>query len=161
MHDPAPDARPGQRDRKDVSPVIAPGIAVELGRASELAQPDDQRLVEQSPLRQILQQRGIRLIHHRHQEVLARLRVCRVRVPSPLVGLVLDARPVDPHDRRAGLDQSPGQQHALGIARSSVAITDGIRFLRQVERLARGRSTEQPQRLLALFDVASNGRGPQ
>ena len=43
-----PDACAGQGEAEDVAPVVAAALAVDLRRAAELADGDDQRLVEQA-----------------------------------------------------------------------------------------------------------------
>ena len=48
MHGSAADSAAGQRDRKHMSPMIATGALVELRRATEFGETNDQRLVQEA-----------------------------------------------------------------------------------------------------------------
>src|SRR5262245_64026777 len=58
-----------QCNRKDVSPVIATSTVVEFWRPAKFCEADNQRLVQQSLLRQIIQQRRERRIRRRYQNL--------------------------------------------------------------------------------------------
>ena len=110
--------RPGPRE------VIAASAVVDARRAAKLAHPDHQRIVQQTALVQIVQERRQRLVKRR-QQVLLQVDECPlVRVPRLLVAEVhLDHphasfeqagipavflhRGVDPHHRQ------PAQRHIL------------------------------------------------
>ena len=95
MHDSATNPAARQGHRKDMTPVIAAAVAVESRRATKLADPDHEGFVQQAPLLQIFQQRGIGLVHHWHQELFTGLSVLPVRIPAALVELAFDPGPVD------------------------------------------------------------------
>ena len=58
-----------------------------------------------------------------------------------------DSGPIHLHQRHAGFDQSPRQQHALAEAIEAVAFARLCRFFRQIKRLASFRRTDQIERL--------------
>ena len=109
---------------------------------------------------EVLQQGRVRLVHHRHQQVLQRIVVSGVRIPAPLVRLILDARPVDLHQRDAGLHETPGKQHALGEAAAAIAIADRFGLEFQVESTACGGAREQVAGPLCVQRVMLRCAGP-
>src|SRR5690606_2334677 len=76
------DSTSRQCDRKDTSPMIAAFASVELGRVTKFRDPTDQCFLEHSALEQIFDQRGIDLIHDRHEPILETLVVLDVRIPA-------------------------------------------------------------------------------
>ena len=111
---PALHAAAGQSHGKDVPPVVAAAIGVDLRRAAELPHPDHERVVEQAALLQVLQQRRIGQVHRRHERGLETLGVLGVRVPGRRDGVVFfPPRPVHLHQRHARFDQPPREQNAL------------------------------------------------
>ena len=130
----AADAGAGEDGREDGRPVVAAVLAVDVagaladpGRAAELAGHDHQRLVEQAPGRQVVEQRRDAPVGRRQQPVLERLEVGRVRVPG------LDPAHVHLDDRHAHLDQPAGQQQRLAVHVPAVAVAEPRVFLAQVE----------------------------
>lgn len=61
--DASPDASAGQPDRKPIRMMIPTIAALRPRRAPELGPPNHKGLLEQSPLLQILEQSGYRLVH--------------------------------------------------------------------------------------------------
>ena len=110
-----PDAGAGQREAEDVAPVVAAADAVDLGRAAELADRHDQRLVQQPALVEVVDQRGEGDVELRAEDVLQPVGVLGVRVPHRVIDRVVArlARPVDVDEPHPGLDQPPGEQDAL------------------------------------------------
>ena len=86
MHDSRTDAAAGQPDAERARVVIAPVVGVgqrplAVDGAPELARPEDERILQQAALREIPQQRGLRLVDRR--SLLADLRgQIAVRVPA-------------------------------------------------------------------------------
>src|SRR5262245_34179367 len=74
----------GKAERVVIAPT--PGAFHPRG-ASEFRAPDDDRLIQQSPLLQILEQPGDRLINLRAQLAVVLLQF-RMRIPAPGVGIV-------------------------------------------------------------------------
>src|SRR6185436_14191206 len=97
---PSADARPGERDGKDRAPVVASARAVDLRRAAEFTHHHDERLVEQSARREILDERGVRAVELRAQHVAHTAGVVPVRVPQRTAADFLHAlaRPVHLHE---------------------------------------------------------------
>ena len=58
----APNAGPREKHRVTIRPVVASGIAVDLGRSAHLAHDNYERFIQQSPLVQVFQESGVRLI---------------------------------------------------------------------------------------------------
>ena len=127
-----------------------PPARVDLRRPAELAHPDHQRLVQQAALVQVFQQGRDRPgPSSASGPSCSRGRSWRA---CPSAGLSVGSsgpRPVDLHQRHAGLDQPPGQQHALAPAVAAVAVAHGRRLLVEVERRPRRPAAEQVERLPA------------
>ena len=115
---------------KPVRIVIAAVAAFRDRRASELAAPHDQRLVEQSPPLQIADQRGRRPIHVR-----AALAQVLVDLLVIVPGL---ARPVVHDDEAdAALDEAARHQAPLRVRRRAVLLAHRLGLLHHVERVHR------------------------
>src|SRR5436305_1313015 len=81
----APDARAGQHGRVAPRPVLAPGVAGrDLGGAAELADPDDQGLVEQAPGVHVVEQGREAAVGGGHEAILEVVEVVAVGVPEVL-----------------------------------------------------------------------------
>ena len=107
------------RVRVVVAPDRHPAAAMMVVRAPpELAQPDDQRIVQQAPLPQVLDQRGHRLVDAVDARLVGPLEVV-VRVPAAREYL---------HEPHALLDHAPGQQ-APPRERSRVLAFKAVHFL--------------------------------
>ena len=124
-----------------------PPNGVDLGRAAEFGDGHHQRLVQQPALVQVFDQGRKTDVEHRAKHVLQPVGVLRVRVPQRIVDgrVARIARPADVHQPHAGLDQPPGQQHALPPAVLAVALADFVRLVADLEglaRLARGQQAE-------------------
>src|SRR5262249_48283781 len=95
---PATDATAGERDGKDVPPVVASALRVETRRPAEFGQAADERLVEQAALAQVFEQGGKRLVERRAKDSLQPFIFARMAVPARIVrGLVGAAKPIDVH----------------------------------------------------------------
>ena len=82
-HDlPATDASASQNHRVALRPVIATCLLVDDRRPAKVAHPDHQCLIQQSAFFEIVQQRGKRNLHRRHQAVLHLSEVVLVCVPG-------------------------------------------------------------------------------
>ena len=101
----------------------------EVGRAAELAAPDDQRLVEQAAGLQVRQQRGDRTVAL--LGMVAVLGDVGVVVPGLVVAVI------DLDDPDAALDQAAGDQAGVGELAVAVRLARRFGFAGEVERLAR------------------------
>ncbi len=81
----AGDAGAGQREAEHGTPVIAPSLTVDPRRSAELADGDNQRLMQQTALLQVLQQGGEADVELGAEHVLKPLGVLGVRVPHRVV----------------------------------------------------------------------------
>ena len=106
---------PSEGEAEDVSPVVPPPLGIDLGRPSELANRDDQRFRQQSPLAQVVEQRGKRDVKQGAQHILQPVGVLGVGVPHRVVDRLVPglAAPVDVNQPRSRLDQPPSQQQRL------------------------------------------------
>ena len=81
-------------------PAVPRGSPVDLGRAAELAVPEDDRALQQPPLRQVFHQAGETLVEHGE-----------VRLHGPeVVGVGVPPAPVDRDERDAVFHQAAGQE---------------------------------------------------
>ena len=79
-----------------------------------------------------------------------------VCIPPALIGLILDAGPVDLHQRHARLDQTPREQDALGKSAAAVTIANAVWFLPDIERVAGRGSGQQVERLFRVNAVSGD-----
>jgi len=126
---PVLDAPAGHPDRKAARVMVAAIIlggefSLAVHGSPEFAATDDERIVQQTPLFQILNERGRRLIHLTGRGPY-RFREAVVMVPRMVVG-VGDLRPHDFDDPRTGFDQPASQQQALVERVAAVTIANGI-----------------------------------
>ena len=103
-------------------------------------------LVQQSVVRQILQQRGHAFVHFRHSAAHG-LEILLVRVPAALV--------VDGDVRNAAFDQPPRHQARLPEGVAAVTISQLVFLLRQIEHLAR---VAQDQVIGLFFSLGGGGQ---
>ena len=98
----------------------------------------------------------------RQQAVLQAVEVVAVRVPAAaaLAQRVefLVALPEDRHERHAGLDQPPGQQHRHGVDARAVARPHRLRFGAEVEGGLRLPRRQQRERLVLVLGVVAGGQ---
>ena len=78
----AADAGPGECEAEDMSPVVAPALSVDPGRAAEFADGHDQGLGEQAAIVEVVEERGETDVEDRAQHVLKAVGVLGVRVPE-------------------------------------------------------------------------------
>ena len=88
-----------------------------VGRASEFAAPDDQRVVEQPALLEVRDERRGRLV-----AVPAKLAVTFVVVGVRVPGLIVVTDVIDCHKTDPVLDQPPRQQTGTGEGRVAIQI---------------------------------------
>ncbi len=100
--------------------MVASGVAVDAGRAAELAHPDDGRVRQQPALLQILDQRAHRPIHLGQLVVLERREDVLVVVPAAEIHF---------DERHTLFDQPAGHQAAAAEVILAVALADRRRFL--------------------------------
>ena len=142
-----PHAAAGQHGAGNLRPVVAAGVVVDLRRAAELAPKDHRHVLVQAALMQVLDQRAEALVEQRT--------VLPERVVDAAV--MIPAAEREGHAARAGLDESPRDEHVLHQFRPaivavfritfSVALADFLRFLAEIERAAlRRRRGEQFKR---------------
>ena len=124
----ARDAGAGGEDGHRVGPVVAAAVLVDLGRAPELAEAEDEGRVEQAAPVQVEDQRRQSLVEVRAFVALKGLEDVRVVVPPAAVA---------GDERDAGLDEPPRQQQALAEVVAAVEVARAVGFLRYVERLLR------------------------
>src|SRR5205823_3669303 len=107
--------------------------------------PDDQRLIEQAPRRQVRQQSSTRLVHVPAAGTVIGLDVA-VTVPGHVADAAVAAGTLageDLHEAHAALDQPagdqalPGESGTLGPVQA-IALVNGLRFLADVERFRGG-----------------------
>ena len=146
-------AAAGEVARKALRPVVAPAGRIHARRAAELGQVAHQRRVQHAALVEVFDQRAVRLVVHRRDDVLhafdRRERLRAVDVPGDFVEHGEER--VDRDEPHARLDQPPRQQAALAEAVHAVALADAGRLLGQVERLARLLARHQAERGLEVF----------
>ena len=112
-------AHPGAReaDGEDFRPVVAPGVAVDLRRASELAHGYHQSAVEHSPLMQVFEQGGVSQIEFRQERFLKGVEVIAVRIPiEPAFG--------HGHKTHSGFDQPASEQTTLPHGSAAVLVAN-------------------------------------
>ena len=119
----------GEEHAVAAGPVVASGVHVDLRRAAEFAHPHDERGVEQAALFEVVEQRGVGLLHRRDDTVLESAKVVLVRVRR-------DARAVHGGDEaRARLHEPAREQVRLAPRMPPVALAHGVGLAREVERL--------------------------
>ena len=97
-----------------------------------------QRFFQQSALVHVLEQRRETAIELRAMQVLQRSEIRGVRVPGVDFRIAVgDRRPVHLHEPGAGFDQSPRHQQALPERGHAVALAHLVRFLGEIEGVAR------------------------
>ena len=130
-HLPAANAASRKHHAVASRPMVAAGVLVDLRRAAEVTHPDDQCAIEEPTFLQVIQQRGVSLLHWRHQCVFEPVEIILVRVPS-------DARTiVGGHEARAAFNQPTREQVRLPPRVSAIAFAHLGRFLRQVKSFRR------------------------
>ena len=100
-------------------PVLA--AAVGLGNArrpAELADPDDEGLVEEPARAEVIEERREPLVGRRHQSILKLVEVVTVGVPEVLAVVM----PVDCDQTDARFDKSAAKQQALPVNVPAVAV---------------------------------------
>ena len=127
-------------------PVLAAAAADDPRRAAELADPDDERLIEQAATVQVVEQRREPLVGRGHQAVLELIEVVAVRVPEVLAVVV----PVDRHQADARLDQPTRQQEALTVDVPPIAVAEPRAFPIDREGPARLGRDEAVERFLLI-----------
>ena len=119
--------------------MVAPAGRVDLGRPSEFARRDDQRIVEHAPVLQVFEQRAIGVVHHRPQVILHRAdggeRLRTVDVPGEFVKDGL--KHIDRHEAAAALDQPPRQQAPLAEPVPPVFVAERVGLGAELEGFAR------------------------
>ena len=131
----AADAGTGECEAEDISPVIAPAVSVDPGRAAEFPNGHDQGLAEQAAIGEVVEERRETNVEDRAQHVLKAVGVLGVRVPEGVRdGLVAGiSRPVDVNQPRPRFHQPSSENQRLAPlvpARSvlwSVAVPDASR----------------------------------
>ena len=130
-------AAAGQKDALGLWPVVAAGILVDLRRVAKLPGDDDERVVEEPLVGEIGDQRP-------HRRVVAGELVFEGRAD---VAMVVEVAGVERDIANPRLDEPAGHERLLPPA-GAVAIAEGLRLLRNVERLAHLARENQVHRLL-------------
>jgi hypothetical protein len=118
------DAASGQDDREDLGIMIAPGGAVDLGRAAEFRGHHHQSGIEQAALIEIADERRQRLIELGH---LAGHGVLDIVVMIP-------ASVGERNEADTSFHEAPGQKHPLAGRSGTVVVADFLRLVAQRER---------------------------
>ena len=113
-------AAAGQDDAVAVGPVVAPGVAVDLGRPPKFAHCDHQGFLEQTAAGEIIDQGREGLVGRRNQIVLEPAEDVLVRVPVGCLSVMLTV--VNGDEPNAGLNQTPGQENALPQLGAAIAV---------------------------------------
>ena len=124
---PAAGEEGGERLGVVVAARIVVAISVLDRLASELAAPDDERIVEKISLFQIRDERGERLINF--------LRALRQAILDVL--MMIPAAGPDLHEAHPALDQPARNEQLIALAGTPVSIPYGCRFFLDVERIRR------------------------
>ena len=133
---------------------------LDLGRAAELAHPDDQGLVQQAPRIEVPDQRRNGLVGDRQQPILELVEIVAVSVPATVSFSADRGGIVDRHETNAGLYQAVRQQAALAIARASVLVAKPVCFFRQIERTLDLRRAQHRHRRRVEGVDPTRGLGP-
>ena len=142
-------AAAGEEHTEAMRVVVAAVAILAHRRATKLAAPHDQRVIQQAALLQVAQQRRDGLVNVLAQVPRARV-VVRVRVPRlPVAVINLD----EPH---APLGEPPRHEAAVRKMALAVKFARRRRFARDVERIRRGEL--HPIRRLHCFDAALQRR---
>ena len=109
--------------------MIAPGGAVNLGRATEIGEHHDQRVVQTSARVQILDQRRGGLIKRRQHVVFQSVKIISVRVKVRSFGSIqIAGRTIHGCHRHPGLREAARGQSALATNMHTVFLAHGARF---------------------------------
>ena len=117
------DAAAGQHRGPGVGEVVAAGAGVDLGRAAELAHPDDQGRVEQARGSARSSISVDQPASSTPLSCLTALEVLLMRVPAERLAAV-DARERHLDERHAPLDQPAGEQAALAEQVAAVGVAE-------------------------------------
>ena len=159
------DPTAGKQRRVALRPVVAAGVVVDLRRATKLPNPHDERVVDQPPLLQVIQQHRKRLVCQRVMILVDDLIhpgvVEAVGVPAAGVDAAAADRlgEVDRRKSHARFHQPPGEQAALAVARWPVAIANLLWLGLQVEGRLHRRAREHANRLVVGGVEATDLRG--
>ena len=127
--------------------MVATGSTVDLRRATKLAVPNDERLVQLTGLREVLKQCRDWPIDARHQTQLQLLKVESVRVPGRIDSLLFPM-PVHSHQLHARLRKPLRQQNTLPERVVAVAESFVLRHLAKVKRVSHLRGEDHVEGLL-------------
>ena len=127
------DPATGQHDAEDLRVVIATGLGVDLGRATEFGRDHDQRVLQQTGAIKVADQRREGLVERRHLVAEARDDGI-VHVPAT-VGQIDES-----HTR---LNESAGEQHPSTGRVATVFVADSRRLLFDIKRFASGLRTDE------------------
>src|SRR5258706_1026124 len=114
-----------------MGPMISPTTVINLRCASELAEGENQGIVQKSARVQIVDQPGQALVQILHNGAFESGEDFFVVIPTAVI---------DGHPGNADLDQTPPEQEPLSEIIASVTFADLLRLMRQIEcrlRLAR------------------------
>ena len=134
-------------------PVITATCRIHSRRAAKLGQVADQRLIEQTPLIEIFQQRAVSLVIEGRHDIFHALdrgkRFRAVDIPGNFVEHGQEC--VDGDKSHTGFNQSPGQQTALAKACHPVTLTDFLGFLGKIKSVSRLAAGHQAKRCLEVL----------
>ena len=153
-HLPMPHSTAGEEGAVDLWPVVAADDVADLRRPPELPPHHDRTVVGEPAGVEILDERRQRLVKHGKILRLAlEDRIARAAVPVPLAV-------VEGDDANPGLDEPPGDEHALWHPRravlihehrritAAVALDDARILLGEIEGISKLRRRQQPERPL-------------
>ena len=140
-------------------PVIATSRAIELRGSSKFANGHDQCLVQQSTVGKIFNQCRETNIELGAEDVLHTVVVVGMGVPQRTVRAEIAglSRPLHVNKSHAGLDQPPGQQHALPPLATTVPVTKLGRLLLDGECRTSFPVGENPERFAAVTVEITHG----
>ena len=128
--------------------MVAATRRVDTRCATKLSQVTDQRVIEQSSFRQILDQGSITLVVHGSDDVLhaldGRKRFAAVNIPGDFVKHGQES--VDSHKSHTSFNQPPRQQAALTEAVHTIFFSNRTGFRFQVKGLASSLAGHQAKR---------------
>src|SRR3954451_53154 len=100
--------------------------------APHFAGDEHECLIEQSPLSQVVDERGKPAVEFREQVLLQASEIVRVRIPPAgalaLIGDLFVLLPKDGDERHFRLDQPAGQKQAHAVYGLAIALADGRRL---------------------------------
>ncbi len=136
----------GEQQRRGLLPVVAAGVFVDLRRAAEFAETDDERILQQSAGRHVFDQR---------RKTLIELGQLLVQVFENL-GVMVPAAVVDRHEPHVVLDEPARQEATLPERGAAIAIAHLRRFLIDGECPLRLGREDHRRRPLAEFVVGGD-----